>query len=242
VQFGAVQPRPNRELLSQVAERMDWANLQVEALRRQSVGSEAATEWLGAQECLDRVAVACAALGLPPDKLPGFLQQELPANEARHGLPYEPLTWQPLVFMKFCIGNSEFSAHDVDRWARVAMPGCRYTDDETKSLNGFTRTAAALHHFLLQLEVQHVLCWTRYTPAPQDVTFTPRFSTARRFREFVKANEEAAARRAMPQVSESEKAQQVRERLKSWRCTFEPEKQAAATEPSDQDRRFPVPR
>jgi hypothetical protein len=82
--------------------------------------------------------------------------------------------------MKFCIGKKEFSAHDAAEWCVLAMPDRCEREDGTKTLNGFTQTAAALHMYFMMLETQDLL---RGVPASgrEERRFKPLFETVSQF-------------------------------------------------------------
>lgn len=170
--------KPASEKLRQVARRVEWAKTQLQALKTSGVKGMDGARWLGQQTKGDRVALACAALGINPNQFPAFLQQLLPnGHRPRFALAHHPYSWQAPVFLKFCIGKKEFSAHDAAEWCAVAMPDRCEQEDGTKSLNGFTQTAAALQLYFLQLETQDLLRgipasaleWRRFKPAFESV-------------------------------------------------------------------------
>lgn len=170
------ESRPASQKLRLAAKRMSWAEEAVASLKKDRRGRDAATEWLGTQNNVDRIAIACSALGLDPTKLPSFMQQLLPPDRPRGAFEHHPYSWQPLVFMKFCVGSREFSAHEAAEWCVMAMPDRCELEVGTQSLNGFTRTAAALQLYFLQLEAQGLLIGQQF--ATRDVRkFKPTFAT-----------------------------------------------------------------
>lgn len=151
--------RPASEKLRQVTRRMAWANVTLQTLKDRGVKANDGARWLGEQDKVDRVALACAALGIDPAQFPPFLQQFLPrSSKPMLALQHHPYSWQGPVFMKFCVGKREFSAHEAADWCLVALPDRCENEDGTKSLNGFTQTAAALFVYFMQLETQGLLC------------------------------------------------------------------------------------
>lgn len=162
--------------LKQAKRRLPWAETALTSIKHQGLGVEDAALWLGEQHKTDRVAIACAALRLDPERLPAFMQQFLPKDKPVAALGHHPYSWQPPVFMKFCVGRRSFTPHEAAEWAVKAMPDRCEHEDGTKSLNGFTRTAAALHHYFLQLEAQGLLVGSPYV-AREERTFTPKFAT-----------------------------------------------------------------
>lgn len=170
-----VHAAPTR--LAQASKRMTWAREQLLGLRARGVKGEEGARWLAAQDKVDRVAIACAALRLEPSRLPGFLLQRAPPQRRRiEALVEHPYSWQVVVFMKFGIGKAEFSASDAARWCLQAMPDRCEPEDGTESRNGFTRTAAKLHMYFLQLETQG---WLTGVPSGtrETRTFRPKFET-----------------------------------------------------------------
>jgi hypothetical protein len=160
---------------------MPWARAQLQALKEKGVKGGDGARWLGQQDKVDRAALACAALGLGPTRLPPFLQQSLPnGHQPRLAFPHHPYSWQPLVFMKFCLGKKEFSAHEAAEWCVIAMPDRCGLEEGTKTLNGFTQTAAALHMYFLLLETQDLL---RGVPASgrEERRFKPLFESVAQF-------------------------------------------------------------
>lgn len=173
-----VHAAPTR--LAQVEKRLAWARAQLKELREQGAKGEEGALWLARQDKVDRVAVACAALRLEPTSLPGFLTQRPPHDGRRlKALLHHPYSWQSVVFMKFGVGKVEFSAGDAANWCLQAMPDRCGPEDGTLSRNGFTRTAAALHLYFLQLETQG---WLIGVPSGtrETRTFRPKFSTVER--------------------------------------------------------------
>ena len=163
--------------LAQASKRMGWATAQLRALRVQGIKGDDGARWLAQQDKVDRVAVACAVLRLDPNHLPGFLLQRPPFEKRPiRALSHHAYSWQSVVFMKFGIGKSEFSAIEAGRWCVLAMPDRCESEDGTLSLNGFTRTAAKLHLYFLQLESQG---WLRGVPSGsrETRTFRPKFET-----------------------------------------------------------------
>ena len=162
--------------LKQAKKRLLWAETALTSIKHKALGADDAALWLGEQHKADRVAIACAVLRLDPERLPAFMQQFLPKDKPVAALGHHPYSWQPPVFMKFGVGRRNFTPHEAAEWAVKAMPDRCENEDGTKSLNGFTRTAAALHLYFLQLEAQGLLSGTAYV-AREERTFTPRFAT-----------------------------------------------------------------
>lgn len=174
--------RPATKKLKLAQNRLAWAQVTLENLRSRALGPDEAVDWLAGQHKVDRVALACAALRLQPQELPRFLQQFLPKDTPAFALGHHPYSWQPLVFMKFGVGTREFSAHEAADWCVRSMPDRCELETGVKSVNGFTRTAAALHLYFLQLEAQNLLQGAPYV-ARDTRTFTPRFVNVARFKE-----------------------------------------------------------
>jgi hypothetical protein len=170
--------------LKKAQQRLPWARTALKKLRTWVVHLEDAADWLGEQDRFDRVAVACAALGLDPVQLPGFMRQQLPKGKPPLSFGGSPHRWQPLVFMKFCVGKTGFSAHDADAWCRRAVPDLCTLDNGGKSLNGFARTAAALQLYFLQLQELGLVTGTGNSD-PEARTFRPRFESPRKLRQFL---------------------------------------------------------
>lgn len=190
-----VVPAPVK--LRRAQQELEWAKAALEELRGWVVHPEDAADWLSEHDRFERVAVACAALHIDPLDLPGFLTQRLGAAAPRYVFGVSPHRWQPLVFMKFCIGRQAFSAHDAAKWCRRAMPELCALDDGTMSQNGYSWTAAALHVYFLQLEAQGLLRGAAYV-AREERTFTPRFDSVRQLHEYLaKSGAEQASVGAM---------------------------------------------
>lgn len=176
--------RPATQKLKQAQNRLAWAQATLESLRSRGPGPDEAAGWLAGQDKIDRVALACAALRLKPQELPEFLQQFLPKDKPAFAFGHHPYSWQPVVFMKFGVGTREFSAHEAAEWCVRSMPDRCELETGVKSINGFTRTAAALHLYFLQLEAQDLLQGAPYV-ARDARTFTPRFANVARFKEYL---------------------------------------------------------
>jgi hypothetical protein len=176
--------RKATQRLKQAKKRLAWAETALVSLKHQALPPDDAAEWLGLQDKVDRVAIACSALSIDPERMPSFLQQYLPSDKPNFSLGHHPYSWQPPIFMKFCIGKKEFDAHVASEWCIKALPDRCENEDGTQSLNGFTRTAAALHLYFLQLERQGLLRGAPYV-AREARSFTPRFENASKFRQYV---------------------------------------------------------
>lgn len=176
--------RPANQKLKLAQRRLVWAQAALSSLRHRAPDQDEAADWLASQDKVDRVALACAALRIQPQQLPGFLQQFLPRDKPAYALQHHPYSWQPVLFMKFGVGTREFSAHEAAHWCVRAMPDRCEMENGVTSNNGFTRTAAALHMYFLQLEAQGLLRGTVYG-ARDERTFTPRFANVARFKEYL---------------------------------------------------------
>lgn len=149
----------------------DWASIEHQALPRHD-----RAEWLGEQDQVYRVTVACFVMKLHPMVLPPFMSQALPWAVPPVGLQAPPCLWQPLVFMKYCHGKQEVSGRLAAPWCQTVMPDlCRH-ENGTKSRNGFTRTEAALQEYFLLLEAQGLLAGEPGT-TPEGRMFKPLFRT-----------------------------------------------------------------
>lgn len=176
--------KPATQKLRDVRRRLPWAEPALASIEHQAMPRDQAAEWLGAQTKTDRVAMACYVLGIDPPQLPSFMQQHLPSDKPTYTLAHHPYSWQPVVFMKFCVGRREFTCSQAGDWCTTAMPDRCEHEDGTKSLNGLTRTAAALQLYFLQLEAQGLL-QGRDGTAPENRFFTPRFATAGELRAYL---------------------------------------------------------
>lgn len=176
--------RPANQKLKLAQKRLGWAQAALLSLRHRAPDQDEAADWLANQDKVDRVALACAALRLQPQQLPGFLQQVLPRDKPAYALGHHPYSWQPVVFMKFGVGTREFTAHEAAEWCVKAMPDRCEMETGVKSINGFTRTAAALHLYFLQLEAQGLLQGTAYV-ARDARTFKPRLANVTQFKEYL---------------------------------------------------------
>jgi hypothetical protein len=169
--------------LKKAESRLIWAKAQLARLKTEAVSSEQSKNWLGAQDKIDRVAIACAALGLRPSALPDFFSQTLEGKNAG-AFGHHPYSWQVILFMKFGIGHSQFSAQTAGAWADLAMPDRTSSRSGSKSLNGFTRTAAVIQIYFLNLEAQGLLYSDKTNPLERR-NFVPRFSAASELRAFL---------------------------------------------------------
>jgi hypothetical protein len=184
--------RPAVQKLKVAKKRVAWAEAAIASIKQKRLGHDEAAAWLGAQSKTDRVAIACAALRLDPEHLPPFLQQFLPKDKPVAAFGHHPYSWQSPVFMKFDVGRRTFTPQEAGEWAVKAMPDRCEHEDGTKSLNGFTRTAAALHLYFLQLEAQGLLRSSPYV-AREERTFTPVFATVPDLHEHLRATTSAPA-------------------------------------------------
>lgn len=165
---------PASKKLDLVARRMPWAKAVREQRNAQGHTPEANLHWLGSLAKEDRVAVACAYLGLDPKKLPAHLTQRL---DGRCSGPFEhhSYSWQPVVFMKWGLHREPFTAMEVAEWAALAMPDRIGPVDGPVSLNGFSRPAAVLHLLLRNWAAQGLLV-AEGGPRPESITFRAAFA------------------------------------------------------------------
>lgn len=168
--------------LREAENRMPWARAQLAKLKAEKSDSTQSMQWLGAQDKVDRVAVACAALGLTPTVLPDYFTQFLGGKNVR-AVSHHPYSWQVVLYMKFGIGHEPFNGPSASEWMRVAMPDRTELKNGSKSLNGFTRTAAALQFYFLNLEAQGLLGSDKTQPL-ENRTFKPRFTRTSELRAF----------------------------------------------------------
>lgn len=167
----ALAPAPKRLLA--VSKRMAWAGAELELRKGQVHSASSNQAWLGGLGKEDRVAVACAYLGLDPLKLPAHFWQRL---EGSCSGPFEHhgYSWQPVVFMKWGLHREPFTAKDVAEWAAIAMPDRIGPTDGPISLNGFSRPAAVLHLLLRNWAAQGLLV-VEGGPQPESIAFRAAF-------------------------------------------------------------------
>lgn len=185
---GALSPIPVQlprasTRLRQAQDRLGWAEDQLLMRRHNNDGAAENREWLGALTPVDRVAVACVFLGLEPETLPAYFSQAVSAVVPR-AINHHGYSWQVVVFMKFGLGAQPFTAKDAAEWAHIAMPDRVDHEDGTLSKNGFTKTAARLHLYLRNLAAQGLLI-QQGGPAPENVSFHPRFRRKADFIDFI---------------------------------------------------------
>lgn len=143
--------------LKEVARKLPLAKAELERLLTKGISQAAARNWLGQQDKVFRVAVACAALRLDPLDLPVFFSQFTHAGPSDPAIKHHPYSWQVVLFMKFGIGKARFTSQEAARWAAIAMPDRMDSAVTTLSINRFTWTAAAIHRYFLRLEAQGLL-------------------------------------------------------------------------------------
>ena len=68
--------------LKMAESRVPWAKAQLAKLKAEAKTPEQSMQWLSAQDKIDRVAVACAAIGFRPSVLPVFFLQALEGKNA----------------------------------------------------------------------------------------------------------------------------------------------------------------
>lgn len=169
--------------LNKAESRLDWARTQLARLKAEQSSSKKSMYWLGAQDKIDRVAIACAALGIRPLSLPIFFSQSLDGKNAG-AFGHHPYSWQVILFMKFGIGRHDVSAQIAADWADVAMPDRVSSRNNSKSLNGFTRSAAVIQIYFLNLEAQGLLKSDKKKQLESRI-FTPVFSKTNELRDFL---------------------------------------------------------
>ncbi|MGJ7523252.1 hypothetical protein ACSFA0_22410 [Variovorax sp. LT1P1] len=186
--------RSANQKLKAAATRMEWAQNALSELRKRALTPEKSAAWLGMQDKVDRVAIACAAMRLNPEELPAFLQQDLVRPKPMRALQHHPYSWQPPVFMKFGLGRRAFTSIEAGSWCLQAMPDrCENDDGSNRSVNGFTLTAAALHLYFMQLEEQGLM-YSNNDSEPEDRLWTPAFKRRDDLAEFL----ELAAAKSKP--------------------------------------------
>lgn len=174
--------------------RMAWAEQALADLKLRALTPLQSAEWLGAQDKVDRVAIACAALRLDPEQLPPFLQQHLVRRVPMRALKHHPYSWQPPIFMKFGVGAREFTSIEAGSWCIQALPDrCDHDDGTNRSANGMTATAAALHLYFLQLEEQGFM-FSNNDSEPEQRLWRPAFRRPDDLTQFLKN----AAAKSMP--------------------------------------------
>lgn len=169
--------------LKKAEARLMWAKAQLARLKTEQSSSEKSMYWLGAQDKIDRVAIACAALGIRPLFLPSYFSQSLDRKNAG-AFGHHPYSWQVILFMKFGIGYREVSAQIAADWAEAAMPDRVSSRNNSKSLNGFTRSAAVIQVYFLNLEAQGLLKSDNKMQLESRI-FTPVFSKINELRDFL---------------------------------------------------------
>ena len=160
--------------------KLGWAKAELRNLRHRQVDAQTNASWLGNQDKVDRVAIACAALGLEPANLPVYFTQQVKGRNVS-AFGHHPYSWQVIVFMKFGIGGESFSAKDAATWCRVAMADRVEPDNGAESLNHFTRGSALLQTYFLDLEAQGLL-HSDGNRVLESRIFMPRFESAADFR------------------------------------------------------------
>jgi len=173
-----VQPVPAAKL-RHAQKRLSWAKEQIAKSRAAKLPKSERPAWLGSMATLDRLAVCCAAIGVAPQDLPAHFRQRVNSN-----LGMQPYAWQFPVFAKFGVGRMAFTARDVGTWAEVALPDCVLPNPESRTLNGFNKTEAAVHNYLLQLELQGLLNSDDATVVERRI-FRPKFAAAADFCEYL---------------------------------------------------------
>lgn len=168
------------EKLRQAQKRLAWAKAQLARIQEAHGSKAESAAALGALDLSDRIAVVCAAMALEPERLPVFFAQRVQLGMDRH-----PYAWQLPIFAAFGLGGKAFTSIDAEHWAGAALPDCVLARPNELSRNGFSRTRAALHSYLLQLEMQGLLRSDR-NPAPELRVFQPTFGGREDFHDFLR--------------------------------------------------------
>ncbi len=165
--------------LRQAQKRLTWAHAELARIKAAHGSKAERAAALGALDLSDRVAVVCAAMALEPERLPVFFAQRVQLGMDRH-----PYAWQLPIFAAFGLSGNAFTSTDAEDWAAAALPDCVLARPDELSRNGFSRTRAALHSYLLQLEIQGLLRSDR-NPVPELRMFRPAFGGRDEFHKFL---------------------------------------------------------
>nr|WP_297383508.1 hypothetical protein [uncultured Roseateles sp.] len=172
---------PAAAKLRQSQKRLAWAEQEFAKIKAANFPKLQRAAVLGSMELTDRIAVVCAAMGLEPERLPVYFAQRVQRSMERH-----PYAWQLPIFAAFGLGTKAFTSQDVVQWMAMALPDCVLAHPEERTRNGFSRTRAAAHNFLLQLEAQGLL--RSDGNATQEArVFRPAFASRSDFLEFLAA-------------------------------------------------------
>lgn len=163
--------------LRQAQKRLAWARQEYAKMRSSNLSKQQRAKLLGSMDLTERIAVVCAAMGLEPERLPVHFTQRVQLGMERH-----PYAWQLPIFAAFGLGSKAFTSQEVLAWMALALPDCILAHPDERTRNGFNRTQAAAHSFLLQLEAQALLRSDGNTRAEVRV-FRPVFGTKSEFLE-----------------------------------------------------------
>lgn len=165
--------------LREAKKRMGWARTKLAYIKAVATGRLERAALLGPLEPEDRVAVMCAATGIDPLSMPIFFIQCCHESFNRH-----VYAWQLPIFAAFGFGSGEFTSKDVADWVELAMPDCLPYHAGDTSQNGFSRTRASAHSYLMQLESQGLLASDK-NRRPESRVFRPCFAGRSEFHAFL---------------------------------------------------------
>lgn len=184
--FRVAQPQnpPTPARLRKAQARLAWAREVHDLVRAEKPSNDERAALIGSMTIPDRLAYCCHFLDIQPERLPVYFWQRV-----HQKLTPSETGWQLPVFAKFGLRQQPFSSLDVARWARVALPEFKANGLGVRNCPDLYR--AALHCYLLQLEMQGLL--RRAGPGgPKSRTFVRAFATTAELRQFLEASLEAA--------------------------------------------------
>lgn len=182
----AIKPHANARL-KQAAKRLPWAQQELARIRAVGANRMDRAAELGRLGPEDRVAVMCAATGIDPTRMPVFFIQRSHCSFNRHAY-----AWQLPTFAAFGFGQESFTSDELAAWMGVAMPDCLPYNPDEMTKNGFSRTRAAAHSWLLQLEVQGLLSSDK-SRRLEDRVFRPCFAGRADFQAFLERHQASNA-------------------------------------------------
>ncbi len=172
---------PAAAKLRQAQKRLSWGEQEYARIKSANFPKLQRAAVLGGMELTERIAVVCAAMGLEPEQLPVHFVQRVARGMERH-----PYAWQLPIFAAFGLGTKAFTSQEVVQWMTMALPDCVLAHPDERTRNGFNRTQAAAHSFLLQLEAQGLLRSDGDATLEARV-FSPAFGSRTEFLSFVAA-------------------------------------------------------
>lgn len=168
----AVIPRVHRtkpfRKLQEAERKLDWAKAALQERRSLKRTAADNVDWMSSLSEPQRLAVCGVTTGLPLEWLPTHFYQVVDWPKPS-GIKSHAWTWQLPIWAKFARRETDFTSLQAAVWLKAVL-GDRQARNEHETSNGYSRLAATVHNFLLNLTAQGLLVSTPHV-RPAERTF-----------------------------------------------------------------------